>query len=347
MLKKVSLIILVSTSFLFSLQANAGFREALSALQHKDAELMIAEVEKGVVAKNHDGLSLFISTLNAQYLREEFVPEQVIKDRLRRDYRLPLDYENQFIRWDGFLSESQVSRLAGILQRQKSIDYQETEGTLKIVLANLQKIKIPEVDLKAINNEQYYVKKSAKIELRYSTSQAKKPDEIKPMIEFYSNSPAHALEIYADGLVRYTAGESSHHYNRDLAQIVGRDEWRISSVDVEKLYEELVSIGIYKMPKDKVTPILCDTGEASTFNMLTLNRANQMKDVSFHGWVNLKKEEHVELMAIRYVLEKYVPTASLRCGEKTSDLAYVSCLSSDSKDAKKASFWIKEHKTEK
>jgi hypothetical protein len=346
MLKKLSLI-LVLTYSMFSQQAYAGFREALSALQHKDAELMVAEVEKAVKANNRGGLSLFISTLNDRYLREEFVPEQVLKDRLRRDYRLPLDYENQFIRWDDFLSETQVAKLADILQRQKSIDHQETAGMLKIVLANLKKIKIPEVELIALNNEQYYAKKSAKIELRYSTNQTKKPDEIKPMIEFYSNSPAHSLEIYADGLVRYSAGKTSHHYNRDVTQVVGRDDWRISSADVEKLYEEFVSIGIYKMPKDKVTPILCDTGEASTFNMLTLNHANQTKEVSFQGWVNLKKEEHIELNAIRYILEKYISTKNLRCGEKTPDLSYFACLNGDVTDAKKAIIWIKERQAKK
>ena len=55
MLKKWSLI-LVLTCSIFSLQANAGFKSALSALQHKDVESMLTELERAVKAKNYDGV---------------------------------------------------------------------------------------------------------------------------------------------------------------------------------------------------------------------------------------------------------------------------------------------------
>lgn len=341
MFKKIGLVTFVTTLFV-SLQANAGFREALSALQHKDAELMLTEVEKAVKAKSYDGLSLFVSTLDDRYQREDFVPENIKKNRLRRDYRLPEGYENEFIRWDAFLSITQQAHLINLLENIKSFDFPESQSIVQIISANLKKQKLADKELKAFKDDQYYKKKSAKIELRGLIKQKLEPKEANPAIEFYSSSPGYSLEIFSDGLVRYSAGKTSHHYNRDVAKIVGRDEWRISAFEVQALYDDLSSIGIYKMSKHYVTPILCDTGEASTSNMLNVHSGNQSKNISFQGWVNLKKEERIELILIRNVLEKHIPTLVLRCGENTLDLGYSSCYQSDVSDEKKASRWIKE-----
>jgi hypothetical protein len=125
MIKKLSLIVLFITSLLFSLQASAGFREALSALQHKDAELMLTEVEKAVEAKNYDGASLFIHTINYQYHLNTFLPVKLkskIDEQAKTSNQLPtLTFQEA---WSIFLSESQQKKLLFNLQQvPKTQDY--------------------------------------------------------------------------------------------------------------------------------------------------------------------------------------------------------------------------------
>ncbi|MBC7756525.1 MAG: hypothetical protein H7Z20_07795 [Bdellovibrio sp.] len=46
-------------------------------MQHKDAELMLIEVEKAVKTENYDGVYLFVPSLSAWYFQGEFAPESI------------------------------------------------------------------------------------------------------------------------------------------------------------------------------------------------------------------------------------------------------------------------------
>jgi hypothetical protein len=147
MIKKLSLIVLFITSLLFSLQASAGFREALSALQHKDAELMVVEVEKAIEAKNYDGASLFTTTLNYRYSTKEYLPQH-LKDRLlfQEKYRLNEEYMKRYLPlikvtykqyWSDFLSEPQQKKLLQLFKKIKLLQDERTNSVIKTIVTNL------------------------------------------------------------------------------------------------------------------------------------------------------------------------------------------------------------------
>ena len=137
MLKKLSLILLLTCS-MFSLQANGGFREALSALQHKDAELMLTEVEKAVKAKNYDGVYLFVPTLSYWYFKGEFVPKN-IKDEAIAKLALVKkgSYADIYVdaSWESFLNQSQQGRLATSLGEVDHLDFPYQETLRQLLLA--------------------------------------------------------------------------------------------------------------------------------------------------------------------------------------------------------------------
>lgn len=150
MLKKFSLI-LVLTCSMFSLQANAGFREALSALQHKDAELMLVEVEKAVKAKNYDGVYLFVPTLSSWYFKGEFVPKAVRDEAIAK---LAQVKEKTWVNitveasWESFLSEPQQLRLSRALQQVKDLDYPYPEIMRHLLLTLPESSQLQAVDEK-------------------------------------------------------------------------------------------------------------------------------------------------------------------------------------------------------
>jgi hypothetical protein len=126
MIKKLSIIVLFITSLLFTMQANAGFREALSALQHKDAELMLTEVEKAIETKNYDGVYLFVPTLSSWYASGQFVPK-VVRDeaiaklaQVKEKTWVDISVDNS---WESFLTESQQLRLSRSLQQMRGLDF--------------------------------------------------------------------------------------------------------------------------------------------------------------------------------------------------------------------------------
>jgi hypothetical protein len=169
MLKKLSLI-LVLTCSMFSLQANAGFREALSALQHKDADLMITEVEKAVKNKNYDGASLFMHTLNFQYHLNSFLPTKLkskIDEQAKTSNQLPrLTFQEA---WSNFLSESQQKKLLFNLQQVPvSQDYSLRLFSEKLLIALGGEPKDIENDL---NN--YYLNHFSKLTQEYELALVK------------------------------------------------------------------------------------------------------------------------------------------------------------------------------
>lgn len=158
MLKKVSLIILVITSLLFNLQANAGFKEALSALQHKDAERMLTEVDKAVKAKNYDGVYLFVPTLSNWYFTGEFVPNSIKDEAIAKFAQVKKGtFADIYVdaSWESFLNQSQKERLAKSLEKVENLDfpYQETLRQLLLTLPGDYQAPIDEKTLRV--NEQY------------------------------------------------------------------------------------------------------------------------------------------------------------------------------------------------
>jgi TPR repeat protein len=136
MLKKVSLIAFILASLLISFKSHAGFREALSALQHKDAELMLVEVEKAVKAKNHDGLSLYISTLESRFY--EFTYDSRLNEKVT-----------------SFLVESQRYKLLGYLKQVKGVGELNANDTLLNVLDILETDTVVKGNHKKRDNFQF------------------------------------------------------------------------------------------------------------------------------------------------------------------------------------------------
>lgn len=121
MFKKVSLIAFILASLLISFQSHAGFREALSALQHKDAEKMLSEIERAVNSKNYVGASLFLPTLEKKYLQGDFVPSAERKaheDRFRNSYNgaLSKPYKQT---WEGLLNNTQKASLIELIGKME------------------------------------------------------------------------------------------------------------------------------------------------------------------------------------------------------------------------------------
>lgn len=151
-------------TLIFCSQANAGFREALSALQHRNAEKMLSEVQAAVSSNNEDSFTLFIEMLDEQYYAEDFVPESVKNDRLRRDYRLPDNYEQLAIRWDGLLNTSQQLRLLSLLKKVKKFDFPESVLVTKRLISNLEKNQFEKVvKISEDNSTPYYLSKEKTI----------------------------------------------------------------------------------------------------------------------------------------------------------------------------------------
>ena len=138
MIIKRFFITLLTMSLLFSQTARAGFRDALFALQHKDAELMLAEVEKAVNNKNYDGVYLFVPTLSYWYFKGEFVPKNIKDDAIAK---LALFKKGTFAdiyvdaSWESFLNQSQQGRLATSLGEVDNLDFPYQETLRQLLLA--------------------------------------------------------------------------------------------------------------------------------------------------------------------------------------------------------------------
>ena len=157
MLKRWSLILVVTCS-IFSLQANAGFKKALSALQHKDAESMLTELERAVKAKNHDGVYLFVPTLSSWYFRGEFVPKAIKDEAIAKFAQVKKGtFADIYVdaTWESFLNQSQQERLAKSLGKVENLDfpYQETLRQLLLTLPGDYQAPIDEKTLRV--KEQY------------------------------------------------------------------------------------------------------------------------------------------------------------------------------------------------
>jgi hypothetical protein len=144
MLKKFSLIALVIASLLFSLQASAGFREALSALQHKDAELMLTEVEKAVETKNYDGIYLFTATLFNQYRKGMYLGagHQQELAKLKPAFRFDPSVKALEVphseAWSGFITDIQRLELLKQLEQIPESSDKNINSLNQILLNNLK-----------------------------------------------------------------------------------------------------------------------------------------------------------------------------------------------------------------
>jgi hypothetical protein len=151
MLKKVSLLVLVITSLLLSLQAKAGFREALSALQHKDAEQMLTEVEKAVKEEKYDGVYLFVPTLSSWYASGQFVPKAVRDEAIAKLAQVKektwVDIQVE-ASWENFLTESQQLRLSRSLQQVKGLDYPYQEILRQLIITLPESNQLQAIDEK-------------------------------------------------------------------------------------------------------------------------------------------------------------------------------------------------------
>jgi hypothetical protein len=163
MLKKVGLIVVIMTGLLFSLQANAGFREALSALQHKDAELMLTEVEKAVETKNYDGVYLFVPTLSSWYASGQFVPKAVRDEAIAKLAQVKeRTWVNIYVEasWESFLTEPQQLRLSRKLRQVQGLDFRYQEMLRQLLLT------LPESNqLQAIDEKTKHVNELVKAEV--------------------------------------------------------------------------------------------------------------------------------------------------------------------------------------
>lgn len=138
--------------------AHAGFREALSSLQHKDAELMLTEVEKAVKTKNYDGIYLFMPTLSSWYFKGEFVPKAVRDEAITKLAQVKektwvnITVDNS---WASFLTESQQLRLARSLQLVRGLDFPYQEILRQLLLTLPESNQLQEIDEKTKHaNEQ-------------------------------------------------------------------------------------------------------------------------------------------------------------------------------------------------
>lgn len=356
MLKKVSLVAFIFASLLISFQSNASFREALSALQHKNAEQMVLEVENAVSTEDVDSLTLFVSTLDEQYYAEEFLPDSVKKDRLKRSYRLPNNYEQLAIRWDGFLSEKQHLLLLNALRKVKVFDFAESSEVTKRLIINLQQIQYKSAfKISEDNSTPYYlIKEKITMESFYRRSIAARPIKM-PVIELFQSSPSYALEIYDDGLVRYSSSNRSYReyvknkleLNLRRAQVSGLYEWKISPKQVELLVNDLRALGIRKIPKNMSTTLLCDTGERAAHTFVNFNGTGLVKKIHLQGWVGHKNEIFPEQGAILETIEKHVPINQFICGENSLIVGYSSCISRNMRGSKLSQGFAKLPQVEK
>lgn len=147
-LRKTSLIIFVLSGFLTSLQANAGFREALSALQHKDAERMLTEVDKAVKAKNYDGVYLFIATLYKQYRKGLFLGESNQQEftKLKPAFRFDPSVRAMEVphaeAWLGFITDEERFKLAKNLQLIPKSSDGNINSLNQVLLSNLKGVGV-------------------------------------------------------------------------------------------------------------------------------------------------------------------------------------------------------------
>lgn len=117
MLKKYFQASFVILTLMVSFSVQAGFREALSALDKRDSDLMISEIEKAISLNNYEGLSLLLFNLNSRYYSGTYASDS-IKKQARLEMESSKNAEVYYnLSWDGLLSNTQATRLAKILTK--------------------------------------------------------------------------------------------------------------------------------------------------------------------------------------------------------------------------------------
>lgn len=184
-----------------------------------------------------------------------------------------------------------------------------------------------------------------------------------PIISLVVTYPFYSIDVFAGGIVRYKTVHQLQ-YSRDALGLLvqkkfpknaamGFDEWKASPKTVKKLLAELKRLNLAEHTGEAC---LCDVGEAQTETILTIRGDNNEQIMSFQSWglrqgmeVYYDAERTVsdEEAAMLSVVEKYIPTRGLRCGEDVKNSDYKQCMADEQAIEKKGAAWIKDQRAKK